>query len=246
MKIQKVGKVRLSLAAVGIVLTGLAGSALADSSSSAHYQVNETQFGAGSGLQDCSDNYCAKTSLGDTGVGSTSSTNFTAYGGFNTASEPLLEIITSGGIQDLGVLDTSTTATASGQVKVRSYLSSGYVIEVTGNTPTQGTHNLTAMTTPTSSHAGAEQFGINFVANSNPSVGSDPAQVPNSTFSYGTVASDYSTANLFKYVSGDVVAQSSTATGETDYTMSLIINISNTTAAGHYSGAFSAVVVPTY
>jgi len=225
---------------------GAFGTAVADTSSSAHYQVNETQFGAGSSQHDCSTNYCAKTSLGDTGVGSTSSTNFTAYAGFNTTNEPVLEVITIGGNQDLGVLDTSTPGTATAQVKVRNYLSSGYVIELTGSPPSQGSHTLTALTTPSTSQPGAEQFGLNLVDNSTPNIGTDPVQVPNSSFSYGTVASDYGTANLFKYVAGDVVASSLSSSGETDYTLSLLLNISNTTPGGHYTGTYSAVVVPTF
>lgn len=232
--------------AIALLPLGLASTAFADYSASPNYQVNETQFGAGSGLHDCSTNYCAKTSLGEITVGGGSSTNYSAQFGFNTTNEPLLEIITTGGIQELGVLDTTTTATASGQIKIRNYLSSGYVVEVVGSTPGMGSHNLTPLSTPTSSHAGAEQFGINFVANSNPSVGADPVQVPNSSFSYGTVEPDYATANLFKYIDGDIVARSSSSSGETDYTMSIMINISNVTAGGHYSGTFSAVVVPTY
>ena len=47
-------------------------------------------------------------------------------------------------------------------------------------------------------------------------------------------------------VDGDVVASSDTSSSETDYTMSMIINVSNVTPGGRYNGVFSAVVVPLY
>jgi len=233
------------LCAVAVMLGGF-GTVYADSSSSAHYQVNETQFGIGSGIDNCSDQYCAQMSAGDTTVGSASSDSYQAHFGFNTTAEPYLEVWTEGGSTDLGTLDINRTATASNVIKIRNYLSSGYVLQITGNTPSQGTHKLDAMTTPETSHQGAEQFGINLVANTAPEVGANPVQVPDASTSFGYVTDDYSTANLFKYVDGDIVARSDTSSGETDYTLSMIVNISNVTAGGKYTGALSAVAVPTY
>jgi hypothetical protein len=71
-------------------------------------------------------------------------------------------------------------------------------------------------------------------------------QVPSTGTSFGTAVGDYSTPNIFKYVDGDIVAQSLKSSGETDYTLSIIINVSNTTPGGYYNGSFSAIVVPTY
>jgi hypothetical protein len=220
--------------------------AVADTSSSAHYTVNETQFGIGGSQQDCSTNYCAKTSAGDLTVGSASSTNYTAQFGFNTSDEPMLEVIVTGGNQDLGVLDDTHTGTATASIKVRNYLSNGYVLQIAGSGLSQGTHTLSNLATPSTSHQGAEQFGINLVANTTPNIGTDPVQVPDSTYSFGAVTSDYSGANLFKYVPGDIVAGSTKSSGETDYTMSMILNVSNVTPGGRYNGAFSAVVVPIF
>lgn len=225
---------------------GLVGTASAAQSSSPSYSVNETQFGAGSSLNDCSASYCAKTSAGDTVAGSGSSATYSAQFGSNTSDAPLLEVITTGGVQNMGVLDTTVTGTATNIIKIRNYLSSGYVLQITGVAPNQGTHTLTTLTTPTTSHQAAEQFGINLAVNTAPAVGTAPVQVPSGSFSFGTVASDYGTANLFKYVNGDIVAQSTSSTGETDYTMSMIINVSNVTPGGRYSGSFSAVAVPVF
>jgi hypothetical protein len=70
--------------------------------------------------------------------------------------------------------------------------------------------------------------------------------VPADTVTFGVVDEDYNTPNSFKFTSGDVVARSQAETGRTDYTISMIVNISNSTPAGHYSGDFSAVVIPDF
>jgi len=222
------------------------GTVSAAQSASTHYQVNETQFGSGSALNNCSNTYCAKISAGDTTVGSASSTSYTAHFGSTTTNVPLLEVITEGGSQNMGVLDTNLTGTATNSIKVRNYLSNGYVLQIAGAAPNQGTHSLTALTSPTTSHRGAEQFGINFAANTAPAIGSNPVQIPSGSYSFGAATPDYATPDLFKYVDGDVVARSTKSSGETDYTMSMIINVSNVTPGGHYNTSFSAVAVPTY
>jgi hypothetical protein len=229
-----------------VALLGCLGTAAADTTNSTHYKATETQFGSGSGLKDCSANYCAKASIGDNLVGSAKSAHYSARFGSNTTDVPLLEVITEDGEQDLGILDVDRTATATRIIKVRSFLSNGYIIQLAGAPPSQGTHALTTIPTPSTSHQGAEQFGVNLVANTAPTVGDDPTQVPSGETSFGYVADDYATANLFKYLDGDIVAESDVSSGETDYTLSIIINVSNSTPAGHYNGSFSAVVVPIY
>lgn len=225
---------------------GMSGTAAAETSTSPHYMVNETEFGSGSSLQDCSTNYCAKTSAGDTTVGSASSTNYSAQFGANTTDEPLLEIIVEGGNQDMGVLDSSHTGTAVSTIKVRNYLSGGYTLHIAGAPPSQGIHSLTRLSTPTTSHQGAEQFGINLADNTDPDIGANAVQVPDSSFSFGQVDSDYSQPDLYSYDDGAEVAHSDKSSGETDYTLSMIINVSNVTPGGRYSGTYSAVVVPVF
>lgn len=214
-------------------------------SSSTHYGVNETQFGTGGITNDCSTSYCSRVSVGDTAVGNASSTNYTAQFGFVTANEPLLEVITAPGAQNLGVLGTDRTGTATATIKVRNYLSKGYIVQLTGSPPKQTAHTLTAMAYG-ASQQGVEQFGINLAANTTPSVGASVVQVPSSVFSFGTVATGYNTPNSFQYTDGDVVAQSASSSGETDYTLSMIVNISNLTPGGQYKGSLSAVVIPVY
>jgi hypothetical protein len=130
--------------------------------------------------------------------------------------------------------------------KITSYLSSGYTVQMYGDPPKMRGHTITALTSPTQSQVGKEQFGINVVANTTPDIGANLKQVPDSTTSFGQVNSGYNTPNYFKYVSGDVIAHSSKSSGETDYTISMIINVSNETPAGHYTSDYSIVVIPVY
>lgn len=229
-----------------LVASGGAGVALAETSKSTNYQTTETQFGAGSSQQTCSDQYCARTSIGDVAGGSGVSSGSTATFGSITSNEPLLEVIVDPGESNLGTLDTEHTASKSMVVRIRSYLSNGYTLQITGTPPKYGNHTLATPTTPTAAAPGTEQFALNAVANTSPNVGADLVQVPDAQTSFGEVNDNYKTANLFKYVSGDVVAHSAKSSGQTDFTISMIVNISNSTPAGHYSGDFSAVVIAGY
>lgn len=218
---------------------GFSGLAMANTvpqSSSNHYQVNEVFFGSGGALNSCSTNYCSKQSAGETAVGNTSSTDYQAQAGFNTDRQPYLEFTVSNTNVDLGLLTSSTTKTATASFSVKSYLADGYVVKQTSPGPTNGGYTLHGLTTPTASAAGQEQFGINLVANTQPTTfGSAPTQAPDATFGHGQVANDYKTANLFKYVQNDTIAYSDTSSGTTNYTISYIFNVSNLTAGGQYS-----------
>jgi hypothetical protein len=237
---------RLGVVLASLLLLTSFGSAYAQNSNSTHYQVTQTQFGAGSLDKDCSAHYCGKVSIGDAASGYASSAHYRANFGSDTSDVPLLEVITQGGTEDLGSLSTATTATATEIVKVRNYLSNGYSLQITGAAPNQGSHALTNLATPTASQSGQEQFGINLVANTSPPIGTNPQQLPSTVTSFGEPTVDYSTTNLFKYVDGDVVASSPSSSGETDYTISMIFNVSNITPGGSYNGVYSAVVVPVY
>lgn len=239
---------RLGAPVLLAVLVGVfgVGTAFAVDPSSSHYQVTQGQFTSGTSVQSCSGSYCAKISVGDAAVGGAASPSTTAQFGSITNSDPLLEVIVTAGVSNLGTLTTETTATKITTVKIRNYLSGGYVLQIVGDPPKFDGHTLATSSTPAQSVPGTEQFGINAVANTNPSVGADLVQVPDSATSFGTVYSNYNSPNLFMFSSGDNVAHSTKSSGETDYTISMIVNISNATPAGHYSGDFSAVAIPVY
>lgn len=219
-----------------LVAFGWTGVALAAQSSSPNYSVNEVFLGSGGSLHDCSANYCAKTSAGEIGVGNTSSTNYQAQSGFNTDRQPFLEFIVSNTNVDVGILTSATTKRANATFSVKSYLSSGYVVKQTSVGPTNGGYTLAGMPTTAASVAGTEQFGINLRANTSPpGFGADPVQRPSLSFSHGQVAAGYNVPDQYKYVQNDTIAFSDQSSGQTDYTISYIFNVSNLTAGGTYT-----------
>lgn len=229
-----------------IVVAGTS-STYAETSSSPNYSVSETQFSSGDKAtsKSCSGSFCANVTIGDMAVGG-KSPNYTTSFGSLAAGEPSIEVIVDPGESNLGVLSTERTATKTMVVRIRSFLGDGYMLQIVGTPPTYSGHALNAMTTATSSVAGTEQFGINAVQNNLLNVGVDPVQVPAGNTVYGVVNGNYALANQFMYRDGDVIAHSDMGTGQTNYTVSMIINVSNATPAGHYSSDFSAVVIPAY
>lgn len=218
--------------------------AAAETSSSANYKVTETEFGSSSSAEVCKGQYCTRASIG-TIAGNSGTATF----GPDTPGVPTLEVIVEPGPEPsyLGVLRTDQSATRTMIVKVRSYLSDGYFLQIAGKPPTNSGRSLATPSSPTASTPGTEQFGINAVANTAPAIfGANPVQVPSSEFSFGEVLPNYATANQYMYQNGGTVARSLTASGQTDYTISMIINVANNTPAGLYSTEFSAVVIPMY
>jgi hypothetical protein len=159
----------------------------------------------------------------------------------------MLEFSVSTSSVSLGTLLTSQTGTGTASFSVRNYTSNGYIVQLIGGTPTNGSHSLTPLSTASASSAGTEQFGVNTVANTAPvTFGADPQQVPDGSFSFGAAASGYNVANNFKYISGDVIAQAAESSGQTTYTISYIANISSSTPTGQYTTAQSLVCTGTY
>jgi hypothetical protein len=225
-------------------------SVLAAESSSSNYSVDRVFFGAGGELEACSSTYCAKQAAGEIAAGHIAGSAFKANAGFNVEREPYLAFSVAGGSTDLGYLSEFGTATSTATFAVKTYLASGYVVTLASDPPTNtggSSHILAAPSTPTASAVGTEQFGINLVANTSPiTFGAPPVQVPDNTFSFGAVAAGYNTANQYKYVKGDTIAYSNQSSGETDFTISFIYNISNLTPDGEYVYNGSLVATSTF
>lgn len=231
---------------VAALAVGSAPAAWAVTSTSPNYQMTESQFGSSTADKSCAGDLCARATIGDPAAGVSKALATTASFGTVTPDEPTLEVIVAAGESNLGYLEPSKTSTSTSSIKVRSYLSNGYMLQIIGTPPKIKDHTLNSPATPTASQPGTEQFGINLAANTSPNIGASPVQVPSDQTSFGTVEPAYRTPNLFKFNSGDVVARSDKESGQTDYTISMIINVSNSTPAGHYSSDFSAVVIPVF
>jgi hypothetical protein len=230
----------------------------ASQAASSNYSVDQVFMGSGGELNACSSNYCSKQTAGEIAAGNAAGTAFRTQAGFNTDRDPYLAFSVAAGATDLGYLSTVGTATTTGTFAVKTYLANGYVVRLASSPPkNNGTtpHTFSAPSTPTAAATPgtAEQFGINLVQNRTScatpapaNFGADPVQVPDNTFSFGTVASGYNTCGLFKYVKGDTIAQSTRSSGETDYTISFIYNITTVTPNGQYTFNGDLVTTSTY
>jgi hypothetical protein len=239
---------------VALFVLAFGQSVFAAQSSSSNYSVDQVFMGSGGELNACSATYCAKQTAGEIAAGNTAASAFRAQAGFNVDREPYLAFSVAGSNADLGYLSKSTTATTTGTFAVKTYLASGYVVQIASDPPTNvdtPSRQIDGLTSPTASAVGNEQFGINLRQNTigcgaPANFGADPVQVPDNTFSFGTVDADYNTCGLFKYVKGDVVASSSQSSGETDYTISFVYNIDDLTADGEYIFSGSLVATSTF
>jgi hypothetical protein len=251
---------------VALVL-GISGTATGTpgdpSSASTSYRIVEGELGGNGQFNSASTNFTFNpsvddggSSLGETAVGNGKSTSFQTNSGFDTTAQPGLTFIVNTSTVALGILSTGTKTTGTATFSVLDYTSYGYVVQIVGTTPGYGGHNLTALTTDTASSAGTEQFGINTVRNTVAALGADPVQVPSSAFSFG-VAGDgatgtygttrpYTISDQWRYVSGDTVASGPKSSGETDFTMTFLANISGLTPSGGYVGSLSLVATGTY
>jgi hypothetical protein len=248
------------LAVVALLIMAFPGLILAQSSSP-NYRLEESYFGTGGEVDASSTNYRARQSTGSLGVGNTAGTNNDATTGFNTPSEPFLEVVVTGATVSFGTLSDSTTSSAAAQAGdcncsfyVRSYLSSGYNVITMSNPPTNESGDmLTAKSVlgPPSTNQDVEEFGINLVDNTSPNIGSNPVNEPDNTYADGKAATGYDDPDDFKYGVGDIIASSpatvgNQGVGRTNYTISYIAKIKPLTPAGFYQMRHDIVVVPTY
>ena len=233
-----------------------------EQSCSTTWGVDQTYFGNGGqlcvpGSSGYSTNYCAQSSVGELGVGNPSSTTYQARAGNSSSTyrDPSLALAVNdascqdylaGGVNiGLGYLSTGSTTHANANFSVKTYLASGYVVTTVGAPPTSNGPSPHTLNTPTgAATAGTEKFGINLTANTG--FGHTAQQLPDSTFSFGSVAANYNTANSFRYTNGDTIAQSTQSSGTTCYDMSYVFDISSTTPAGTYTMNQTVVATSTY
>jgi hypothetical protein len=244
-----------SIAIIGLIIGLGTTSVLAAQSKSTNYEVTEVQFGSGGLLNASSANYKAQENLGSNIDGSAKSTHYGANSGFLTPNTPFLQMVVNPATINLGTLNSSSAATGTATFSVRAYVDSGYVVMSMNSSPTnEDGVALKNMSTAAVSNPGTEQYGINLVQNlttcTNPApanFGANPSPIPTSAYATGQAANGYNTCGLFKYNVGDVIAQTTTSgAGETDYTISYLVNINSLSKAGHYNMTQNLVAVATF
>lgn len=211
---------------------------------STNYRFDESVVGGGGLTQENSSGYQLGEFIGDLGIGNSSSANFQINAGYVTTSDPALTFIVDNSTVSLGSFSPSTTAVATSTFQVIDYTSYGYIVQIFGSPPTNGSHVITPMSTTDVSQAGVEQFGINLVANTSPTtVGANPN---NGLFGVGEASTNYNTANNYRYVSGETIADGPKSSGNTIYTMSYIVNVTSLTLGGQYTSNQTLICIGTF
>lgn len=233
-----------------VILLG-GGVAGAQTPSSSSYSVPESGFSSGSAIDANSASYNARVSAGNLGVGFSESGSYLGFAGFITPEDEYAELYIPVTNIDMGVLDPGVPGTGTAIISARTYLNNQYVIISPRDPPTsEGGEQIDPMTTAAAFSASVEQFGINLVANTSPvAQGANPSRQPvdNGFFAFGEAAPGYNTADNYQYNAGDIIARSVTrGYGETDYTISYMLNVTSVTPAGLYRMEQDLVLTATF
>lgn len=227
-----------------VFVCGCLDVAYAETLQSNNYRFEESVVGGGGLGQSDSANYSVTDSVGENAVGEAASGNFQVVAGAKTTADPVLRFSIDSSAVNFGSFSPGTTATATANFSVSNYTSYGYVVQVVGDPPKNGTHTIDAMASTDSSIAGMKQFGINLVANTLPtSLGANPDQ---GQFGFGVAAPNYGTTNQYRYVSGETIATAPKSSGITQYTISYIINVDSSLPGGQYSSKQTLICTGTF
>jgi len=132
---------------------------------------------------------------------------------------------------NMGQMETNSTLVARSQMSVGTNATGGFAITSVGSPLAAGTSVIDGIPTPTESTPGKNQFGINLVANTAPAIGDDPE----GEWANAEPTADYAIRDQYKYVSGDVIAESPNVSLMKKFTISYIVNASPSLRAGVYS-----------
>ena len=136
----------------------------------------------------------------------------------------------SGNYINFGSLTPLATSSSESQMLIATNALNGYSIQVNGSSLTSGNNVISSLAAGSIATPGVDQFGLNLVANSQPTIGGN-ALGPGT----GSSLSPYSQPNLFKFTNGDVLASSSSASDLKEYTISYIIDINSSQPPGYYA-----------
>ncbi len=147
------------------------------------------------------------------------------------------------------------TATARSQMSASTNAGTGYVITANGPDLASGLNEITSMPGTAAPALGVSQFGLNLKENTLTDVDANPlgeeVSVPsNGTNFRGEAATGYDTIDQFRFVSGEPIADSSNGSlGATDaqiFTISYIVNVPGSQAAGTYTTTMTYICTPTF
>lgn len=180
-----------------------------------------------------------------------------------TAGLPDCSTATGGTISFNQLFSPTDTATAISRMAASTNAGKGYVITVNGPTLTSGSNTIAGMAAPAASLKGVAQFGLNLRANTVAAAPSFPGTAPLDSRDVAAVSdgvsfngrptADYGTADTFKFVTGNAVADSNyNNAGDPEpsdaqiYTVSYIANVPGSQPAGTYTSTLTYICTPTF
>jgi hypothetical protein len=147
----------------------------------------------------------------------------------------------SGSTIDFGDFSPAITRSGTSVMQAQTNAANGYNITVNGSTLSSGVNTIPALGGQNPSVIGVGQFGLNIRANTTPAIGSDPTGAGSGTFSL-----NYGTANQYRFVNGDSVAQAAIPTNANTFTSSYIVNIGGAQAAGVYTATMTYICTASF
>lgn len=155
----------------------------------------------------------------------------------------------------------SDTATATSQMSASTNAGTGYVITVNGATLTSGSNTIPGLSTAATaaSTRGTSRWGMNLKANTTSTsavaTGTEITPASDATDYKGQAVTGYNTVDTFKFVSGDIVANSAydgasnNTLGPTNsqvYTATYITNVAGNQRPGTYTTTLTYICTPTF
>lgn len=180
-----------------------------------------------------------------------------------TAGVPDCATATSGVISFNQLFSPTDTASAISKMAASTNAGFGYAITINGPTLTSGSNTIAGIAAPAASAKGVPQFGLNLRANTSSAAPGFPGTAPVASADIdltsdgvnlnGRPTPDYALADTFKFVTGNVVADSdhdANATADPSdaqiYTVSYIANVPGSQPAGTYTTTLTYICTPTF
>lgn len=206
------------------------------------YDLWADNFSGGAGIDNSlTGDYSMESTLGEAFPGNIASNDYTVAGGSSLMEgEQILSFIIDEKAVNFGVLVPNNIVYATHSMSAYTNYDNGYNIYISNDPPKQEDgYTITAIgSTAAAPDIKTEQFGINLVANS--------GQGANPVGGVGHAAANYNTSNKFAFNKDDMIAQANTFSENTIYTVTIMMNFTTATRAGHYHVVMNYSLVPNY
>ncbi len=143
---------------------------------------------------------------------------------------------------DMGEFRPSNTTRATSQFMIATNAQSGYTVTISGTTLTSGNNIIPAIAGASGPVVGTSQFGINLRANTNPTIGAEPAGPGVNA----AIAAAYNNPNSYHYQTGETLVSSTNSDDFRKFTVSYMTDVSSGQAPGYYTTTLSFICLANF